>query len=65
MKLDELFSFKDWVIASNANNPKLMSQALREASSKFQSHPSTASLTWANARYQRLLSEGKYTAGDY
>lgn len=65
MKSDELFSFKDWVIASNANNPKLMSQALREASSKFQSHPSTASLTWANARYQRLLSEGKYTAGDY
>ena len=60
MKLDELFSFKDWVIASNANNPELMSQALSEASLKFQAHPSTASLTWANTRYQRLLRESEY-----
>ena len=38
----------------------LKSQALREAAERFQFHPSTASLTWANARYQRLLRENEY-----
>ena len=51
MKLQDLFGPTD----SN-----YMHRALREAAEKFQAHPSTASLIWANARYQRLLRENEY-----
>lgn len=48
MKLNDLFG---------STNSAYMQQALQEAAEKFQAHPSSASLTWANARYQRLLRE--------
>jgi hypothetical protein len=54
MKLQEMFSHR-----LNDTNKSLKQQALQEAAEKFQSHPSSASLTWAAARYQRLLRERK------
>lgn len=44
---------------SKTERADLKQQALREAAEKFNMHPSTASLTWASARYQRLLREKK------
>ena len=55
MKLQEMFSHR-----LNDTNKSFKQQALQEAAEKFQSHPSSASLTWAAARYQRLLRESEY-----
>lgn len=45
---------------SKTERADLKQQALREAAEKFSMHPSTASLTWANARYRRLVNENSY-----
>lgn len=47
-------------LSEGKTQASLKSQALKEAAERFQFHPSTASLTWANARYQRLLRENEY-----
>lgn len=58
MKLQHLFETSQQLLRTVRTD--LKERALQEAADKFQFHPSTASLTWAAARYQRLLKESEY-----
>ena len=57
MKLQHLFETSQQLLRTVRTD--LKERALQEAADKFQFHPSTASLTWAAARYQRLLKESE------
>lgn len=63
MKLQHLFETAH--VSKQDDRKDLKDRALREAAEKFQFHPSSASLTWAAARYQRLLRESLDQEGDY